>query len=99
MFKVVQSLCAVCSRVLQQPHVAKSSNIWKARFQQHRNFSMSVSVSNQEPKLNISDACVKQMKKVVTRDEFLRVIVEGGGCSGFQYKFELDSESQEDDRC
>lgn len=37
------------------------------------------------------------MKKV-TKEEFLRVSVEGGGCSGFSYKFELDKITNEDDR-
>ena len=33
----------------------------------------------------------------VQPEGYLRLRVDGGGCSGFQYKFELDTEDQEDD--
>lgn len=39
-------------------------------------------------------------RKLLALDQektFLRVAVEGGGCSGFQYKIELDTPSEEDD--
>lgn len=30
-------------------------------------------------------------------DQFLRIAVTGGGCSGFQYNFDFDREAQDDD--
>lgn len=47
--------------------------------------------------LNLSDACVKRLNEVAD-GKLLRVSVEGGGCSGFQYKFTLDSEVHDDDK-
>ncbi|XP_067848107.1 iron-sulfur cluster assembly 2 homolog, mitochondrial isoform X2 [Heptranchias perlo] len=49
--------------------------------------------------VSLSDSCVKRLQKILEKDEFLRVQVEGGGCSGFQYKFILDKTIDPDDRC
>ncbi|KAG2457713.1 iron-sulfur cluster assembly 2 homolog, mitochondrial [Polypterus senegalus] len=49
-------------------------------------------------KLNLSDACIKKLQEIKENGEFLRVLIQGGGCSGFQYKFSLDNSVSEDDR-
>ncbi|XP_014271430.1 iron-sulfur cluster assembly 2 homolog, mitochondrial [Halyomorpha halys] len=53
-----------------------------------------------KPKTNetikISDACAERINQI-SEGECLRITVEGGGCSGFQYKFALDSKLNEDD--
>jgi len=47
----------------------------------------------------LSDTCVKKLKEI-SDGQVLRVTVEGGGCSGFQYKFDFESGpvDEEDDR-
>ncbi|XP_045125955.1 iron-sulfur cluster assembly 2 homolog, mitochondrial-like isoform X1 [Portunus trituberculatus] len=56
--------------------------------------------TNPSQDLIISSSCVTRLKEIIQNDDqsFLRVIVEGGGCSGFQYKFDLDTVVQDDDR-
>ena len=54
------------------------------------------SSGNDEVKL--SDSFIKQFHRIKEGSSFIRIQVEGGGCSGFQYKFELDSRVNEDDR-
>ncbi|KAF7704370.1 iron-sulfur cluster assembly 2 homolog, mitochondrial [Silurus meridionalis] len=54
--------------------------------------------SPNEHKVHLSDACVKRLSEIMQKGEYLRILVEGGGCSGFQYKFSVDTVKNEDDR-
>ena len=45
-----------------------------------------------------SPCSVQQLKKIASDAELLRVSVDGGGCSGWQYKFSLDTTVNKDDR-
>lgn len=51
----------------------------------------------QDTELQVTDRCADQIRSVADEGEFLRIEVAGGGCSGFQYKFDVDSVLNEDD--
>uniref|UniRef100_A0A8D0HHL2 Iron-sulfur cluster assembly 2 homolog, mitochondrial n=1 Tax=Sphenodon punctatus TaxID=8508 RepID=A0A8D0HHL2_SPHPU len=51
-----------------------------------------------EGQIYLSNSCVKRLLEIAEGSEFLRLQVEGGGCSGFQYKFSLDTAINPDDR-
>ncbi|XP_054731787.1 iron-sulfur cluster assembly 2 homolog, mitochondrial [Anastrepha obliqua] len=51
----------------------------------------------EKAKLVISDTCIKRLREISGSGSFLRITVEGGGCSGFQYKFDLDNKLNSDD--
>ncbi|MBL6933190.1 MAG: iron-sulfur cluster insertion protein ErpA [Rhodospirillales bacterium] len=59
------------------------------------------STLNPSDTLGISDNAAKRIALLVEMEETegtrLRVAVSGGGCSGFQYGFSLDSEKNDDD--
>lgn len=52
-------------------------------------------------KFKITEAAAKQIGTIIKADTrenlFFRVTVSGGGCSGFQYHFDLDHEKHADD--
>ena len=54
-----------------------------------------------EAALTISDAAVNRIKQLIAgkqQDDLkFRVHIQGGGCSGFQYGFQLDEQALEDD--
>ncbi|MGV6873702.1 iron-sulfur cluster insertion protein ErpA [Pseudochelatococcus sp. B33] len=50
--------------------------------------------------LTLTDSAVRRIKRVLARESegaMLRVSVEGGGCSGFQYLFDIVHERNGDD--
>lgn len=49
---------------------------------------------------SVSDSAARRVAFLLTQespDKFLRITVEGGGCSGFQYKFDFDDKREDDD--
>jgi NADH dehydrogenase FAD-containing subunit len=49
--------------------------------------------------IKMTDKCVQRLKELHKKspEKTLRISVEGGGCSGFQYLFNLDTTANEDD--
>ena len=54
-----------------------------------------------ESLVDLTDKAAAEVKRLIEaqklEDHYLRIGVEGGGCSGFQYKFDLDDSAQDDD--
>ncbi|MGE0499582.1 MAG: iron-sulfur cluster insertion protein ErpA [Rhizobiaceae bacterium] len=51
-------------------------------------------------KIELTESAAKRIAKIVAAEpdkNALRVMVEGGGCSGFSYKFDLTGERNADD--
>ncbi|MGI9386364.1 MAG: iron-sulfur cluster insertion protein ErpA [Methyloligellaceae bacterium] len=54
----------------------------------------------QDLSITVSDTAAKRISEIIAREPentMLRVSVEGGGCSGFQYKFDLVQARDDDD--
>ncbi|XP_014670965.1 PREDICTED: iron-sulfur cluster assembly 2 homolog, mitochondrial-like [Priapulus caudatus] len=46
----------------------------------------------------LSESCIKRLKKISKNpDDYLRLTVDGGGCSGFQYNFRFENQIKPDD--
>uniref|UniRef100_A0A3Q3EQN2 Iron-sulfur cluster assembly 2 homolog, mitochondrial n=1 Tax=Kryptolebias marmoratus TaxID=37003 RepID=A0A3Q3EQN2_KRYMA len=56
------------------------------------------STPSEDNKIHLTESCVKRLSEIMAKGEYLRIHVEGGGCSGFQYKFSVDRNKNEDDR-
>ncbi len=50
--------------------------------------------------LSVTDRAVAQIEQILSAENagsMLRISVLGGGCSGFQYDFSIDTQQQDDD--
>ncbi len=50
--------------------------------------------------IQITESAAKQIKSILEEEDTpgsLRVFVQGGGCSGFQYGFTIEDQASEDD--
>ncbi len=52
-----------------------------------------------EKKLEFTDSAKSQIEKITKSDgkKYFRIAVQGGGCSGFKYKFTFDDKIEKDD--
>jgi iron-sulfur cluster insertion protein len=53
-----------------------------------------------EPSITLSERAARRIAEILSSEKALtlfRVSVEGGGCSGFQYRFDLVTETSPDD--
>lgn len=73
-------------------------------YNKYNNIIIKKDFSNQEAQIStndavvLSDRCVQKLKQLCEGNTFLRLCVESGGCSGFQYKFDLDNKLGDDDK-
>lgn len=71
-----------------------------------RPYSAPATSSTSEPSsegVSLSDSAVERLQEIQkeTPNEpvYLRLLIEGGGCSGYQYEFSLEKSVEKGDRC
>lgn len=67
------------------------------KFMQNYSYYRNVSTESEPVELIIDQSAVNRLQEILKQGEFLRVFVDSGGCSGFQYKFEVDTGFQEEE--
>uniref|UniRef100_A0A914QJC5 Iron-sulfur cluster assembly 2 homolog, mitochondrial n=1 Tax=Panagrolaimus davidi TaxID=227884 RepID=A0A914QJC5_9BILA len=59
--------------------------------------SNSSSSGSSNAPLILTEKAVNRLKEIAKPNEYLRILVEGGGCSGFEYKLSLDDKLTDED--
>ena len=60
-----------------------------------------VDIMTEAPMVSLTQNAVQRLERLIAEKEksslMLRVYVQGGGCSGFQYGFQFEEQSEDDD--
>lgn len=83
-------------------HIGLVGRLVNLRWRKVAFSSISNAVQTQQQQvasIAMTDKCVQRLKEIYQKapEKMLRISVEGGGCSGFQYLFNLDTKTNEDD--
>jgi len=54
------------------------------------------SETDTQKRIKLSEGCKKRLKELKETNKYLRITVDSGGCSGFEYKFSLDKINEDD---
>lgn len=67
-------------RTTTAAHIASTASIKQQQTTDYKNL------------INIKDSCLDRLKQILDKpqEEFLRIQVETGGCSGFSYQFDIE---------
>ncbi|CAK9151995.1 unnamed protein product [Ilex paraguariensis] len=82
------------ARIRQNQRLLSSSS---SALPQHQSFSETSSLDA----VHLTDNCVRRMKELQAdeaKERMLRLSIDAGGCSGFQYTFSLEDKTNTDDR-
>lgn len=52
--------------------------------------------TKEQKRIKLSENCIKRLKELGNSDKYLRITIDSGGCSGFEYKFSLDKLEEND---
>ncbi|KAB2098144.1 hypothetical protein ES319_A01G219100v1 [Gossypium barbadense] len=98
---LIRRFCPIFIARIKQNHKILKSSLYSSSSSALHEVSSEFSPSLDA--IHMTDNCVKRIKelqasKELSEEKMLRLSVETGGCSGFQYVFDLDDKTNQDDR-
>eukprot|EP00088_Acartia_fossae_P015821 TRINITY_DN1876_c0_g1_i2.p1 TRINITY_DN1876_c0_g1~~TRINITY_DN1876_c0_g1_i2.p1 ORF type:complete len:157 (-),score=15.33 TRINITY_DN1876_c0_g1_i2:54-524(-) len=90
----------MAARTLAKSVNTKGTSLALTRLCSNTSAANKIDANKSSEEMALSDSAVARLKEISGDNTLLRITVEGGGCSGFQYKFDLeeDVKPSEDDK-